>query len=128
MDGLYKRALSNITMEEHTHEHEAPSGQHHPEKNTLMAILAYIGPLIVVSYLLAKEDAFVKFHIKQGLVLVIGEVAAWMIAMTIWVLFPLLQLVNLVILVLAIIGIVRAAKGETRELPLVGHFAHSFHF
>ena len=51
---------------------------------TVMAILAYIGPLIIASYLLAKDDEFVKFHIKQGLVLVIGEVASWMIAMMIW--------------------------------------------
>ena len=115
-------------MEEHTQEPEAPAGQHHPEKNTLMAVLAYIGPLIIVSYMLAKHDAFVKFHIKQGLLLLIGEVATWMIAMTIWVLFPLLQLVNIAILVFAVIGIIRAAKGETKELPLIGHFAHNFHF
>jgi uncharacterized membrane protein len=108
---------------------EAPSGeQHHPEKNTLMAILAYIGPLIIVSYFLAKNDAFVKFHIKQGLLLVIIEVASWMIAMTLWVLFPLLQLVNIIVLIFALIGIVRAAQGQTKELPLIGHFAKSFHF
>lgn len=116
-------------MEENKQEPAAPSGeQHKPEKNTLMAILAYIGPLILVSYLLAKDDAFVKFHIKQGLLLVIGEVATWMIMVTIWVLFPLLQLVNLAILVLAIIGIVRAAQGQTKELPLIGHLAKSFDF
>lgn len=115
-------------MDEQKQESAAPTGQHHPEKNTLMAILAYIGPLIVVSYLLAKDDAFVKFHIKQGLLLVVAEVATWMIAMTIWVLFPLLQLVNIIILIFAVIGIVRAAKGETKELPLIGHLATNFHF
>lgn len=102
--------------------------QHHPGNNTLLGILAYIGPLIIISYLLGKEDAFVKFHIKQGLLLVIGEVAIWMIMMTIWILFPVLQLVNLGIFVLAIIGIVRAAKGETKELPLIGHLAKNFDF
>lgn len=115
-------------MENDTHA-EAPQGaQSGPDKNVLMGILAYIGPLILVSYLLAKDDPFVKFHIKQGLLLVIGEVAVWMIMMTIWVLFPLLQLVNLGIFVLAIIGIVRAAKGETKELPLIGHLAKNFDF
>lgn len=115
-------------MEDSKQEGEPSGAQHHPEKNTFMAILAYIGPLLLISYLVAKDDAFVKFHIKQGLLLVIGEVASWMIAVTIWPLFPLLQLVNLFLLVLAIIGIVRAAKGETKELPLIGHFAKSFDF
>ncbi|HWO07395.1 MAG TPA: DUF4870 domain-containing protein [Candidatus Paceibacterota bacterium] len=116
-------------MEDTTQEASSSSGtQHHPEKNTLMAILAYIGPLIIISYLLAKDDPFVKFHIKQGLLLVIGEVATWMVMTTVWVLFPLLQLVNLAILVLAIIGIVRAAQGQEKELPLIGHWAKSFHF
>ncbi len=93
-----------------------------------MAILAYIGPLIIVSYMVAKDDPFVKFHIKQGLLLVVIEVAVWMLMMTIWILFPLLQLVNLAALVLAIIGIVHAAKGEQKELPLIGHYSKNFNF
>ncbi|MFZ2886549.1 MAG: DUF4870 domain-containing protein [Minisyncoccia bacterium] len=115
-------------MEETKQEPTASGDQKAPEKNVLMAILAYIGPLILISYLIAKDDPFVKFHIKQGLLLVIGEVATWMIMMTIWILFPLLQLVNLAIFVLAIIGIVRAAQGQEKPLPLIGHFAKSFDF
>jgi hypothetical protein len=45
------------------------------QDNKLMGILAYIGPLIIVSYLVAKDDPFVKFHIKQGLVLFVIEIA-----------------------------------------------------
>jgi uncharacterized membrane protein len=118
-------------MENETHAEasSASSGaQHSPEKNTLLGILAYIGPLILVSFLLAKDDPFVKFHIKQGLLLVIGEVATWMIMLTIWVLFPLLQLVNLGIFILAIVGIIRAAQGQEKPLPLIGHFAKNFDF
>ncbi|MBI1755245.1 hypothetical protein HY250_01765 [Candidatus Azambacteria bacterium] len=29
---------------------------------TLMGILAYLGPLVIVSYVTSKDDAFVKFH------------------------------------------------------------------
>lgn len=113
-------------MEETKQEPAAPSGQHHPEKKTLMAILAYIGPLIVVSYLLAKDDPFVKYHMKQGLLLVVAEVASWMIAITLFVLFPLLQLVNIIILIFAVIGIIHAAQGQEKPLPLIGHLAKSF--
>jgi uncharacterized membrane protein len=125
--------------EHHDATSEAPGGnQHAPgaapdhdakkQENTLLAILAYIGPLILVSFLLAKEDHFVKFHIKQGLLLFIGEVAAWMLGMMFWPLFPLVQIVNIFLLVLAIVGIIRAAKGETKDLPIIGHWAKSFSF
>lgn len=114
---------------QHSPEGEHHSHEHHPaEQNMLMAILAYIGPLIIVSYLVAKDDPFVKFHIKQGLLLVIIEVAVWMLMMTLWILFPILQLVNLGVLVLAIVGIVHAAKSEKKELPLIGHYAKNFNF
>lgn len=106
---------------------EAKSDAKH-EQNMVMAILAYIGPLILVSYLLAKDDPFVKFHIKQGLLLVIGEIATWMLAMMFWPLWPLAQIVNIFLLVLAVVGIIRAVNGEQRELPLIGHWARNFHF
>lgn len=98
------------------------------QENTLLAILAYIGPLVLVSYLLAKDDPFVKFHIKQGLLLVIGEVATWMLVMMFWPLFPLMQIVNIFLLVLAVVGIIRAIHGQQKELPFIGHWAKSFTF
>jgi uncharacterized membrane protein len=98
------------------------------QKNTLMAILAYIGPLILVSYLLAEKEPFVKFHIKQGLLLVIAEVAVWMLSMMLWPLFPLIQIANIFLFVLAVVGIIRAAQGEQKELPFVGHLAENFKF
>jgi uncharacterized membrane protein len=104
------------------------SAQHHPEQKTGIALLSYIGPLILVPFLLAKDDIFVKFHIKQGLLLIIGEVAAWMLAMMFWPLFPLAQIANIFFLVLAVVGIIRAARGETKELPFVGHLAKHFDF
>lgn len=107
---------------------EAPKSDAKKQENTLLAILAYIGPLILVSFLLAKDDAFVKFHIKQGLLLIIGEVAAWMLAMMFWPLFFLVQIANIFFLVLAVVGIIRAAQGEMKELPLIGHWAKNFTF
>jgi len=93
-----------------------------------MGVLAYIGPLIIVSYLVAKDDPFVKFHIKQGLVLVVIEIVVWLLGMFMWQTRMPLQLVNLAVLVLAIIGIVRAAQGKEEKLPLVGGFAKHFNF
>lgn len=94
--------------------------------NTLMGVFAYIGPLIVVSFIVAKDDPFVKFHIKQGLVLFVIEVAVWFLTSVFWPLWFILNLVNLAALVLAIIGIVNVVHGKQKELPFVGQYAKHF--
>jgi uncharacterized membrane protein len=98
------------------------------KKNVGMAILAYLSILVIVSYLVAKDDSFVKYHVRQGLVLFAIEIAAWLVGHFVFFypLWALLQLVNLGVLILAIVGIVNAAQGAEKPLPLVGHFADSF--
>ena len=98
------------------------------KKNVLMGILAYIGPLIIVSYLVAKDDPFVKFHIKQALVLIVIEAAVWVLGMIMSPLWMLGQFINLAALILAIIGIVNAAQGQEKNLPIVGEYASHFRF
>lgn len=99
-----------------------------PSKNKAMAILAYIGILVVVSYLVANKDPFVKFHIKQGLLLLIIEVAVWLLSSFLWGFWMIWQLIDLVVLVLAIIGIVNAVQGKEKELPVIGSWARNFNF
>jgi uncharacterized membrane protein len=108
----------------------APSGQEmkKPEKNTLMGILAYIGILIIIPFLVAKDDPFVKFHIKQGLVLVIIEIVVWFVGMSLWQLWELFQLINLACIIFSIIGIVNVAQGNEKELPFIGSLGKSFNF
>ena len=98
------------------------------QNKTLMGVLAYLGILIIIPFLTAKDDPFVKFHIKQGLLLVIVEIAVWVIGMFTWQLWSLLQLLNLATIVLAIFGIVNVVQGQQKELPLIGSFAKNFTF
>lgn len=94
---------------------------------TLMAVLAYLGILILIPFLMSKDDPFVKFHIRQGLVLVIIELIVWFIgSMFFYNLWQLVQLVNLATLILAIIGIVNVINHKEAELPVVGSWAHAF--
>ena len=85
----------------------------------------------VVGWLIAylagdKEGA--KFHLNQGLVLAIAEVAL-MISSTVFGLIPLVgdilnlvvSLAGIVVLVLQILGIIAAAKDEEKALPLIGN-------
>lgn len=96
--------------------------------NTVMGVLAYIGPLVIVSYLAAKDDPFVKFHVKQGLVLFVIEIAVWFLGMLFWPLWFLRTIINLATLVLSIIGIVNVVNGKQTPLPIVGEFSRYFTF
>ena len=94
--------------------------------NSTMAALAYIGPLVIVSYLVAKDDTFVKYHIKQGLVLLVIEVALSLIGSMMYMLWSIINIVQILVVILAVIGIVNAIKGKEKSLPLVGKFAEHF--
>lgn len=93
------------------------------EKNTLMGILSYIGPLVIVSYLTAKDDPFVKFHIKQGLVLLVIEVAVCVIGTMMPLFWIILGFVNIALFVLSVIGVINVIQGTEKELPLVGKYS-----
>ncbi len=98
-----------------------------PEKNTLMAVLAYLGILIIIPFLVAKDNAFVKFHLKQGLVLFTIEAILWVVGMGLmWGLYPLLKIVHVALIILSIIGIINALQGKEKELPLIGQFSKHF--
>jgi len=105
------------------------SPQPGPVDNTLMGVLAYIGVLVLVPFLTgAQKDPFVKFHVKQGLVLLIAEIAAMAIGT-----FPFIgpvfsSLIGLACLVLSIVGIINVVNRQEKELPVVGEWAKMFKF
>lgn len=89
--------------------------------NKVMAILAYIGILVLIPLFAAKESKFARFHTNQGLILFICNVVIYFIS-----LIPGLKAIGWILsvaaLVFAIIGIIGAARGETKELPLIGKY------
>ena len=97
-------------------------------KNTGMAVLSYLGPLVIISFLSAKEDLFVKFHIKQGFVLLAIEVLIWILSMSLIFLWFIWNIIHAIVLILIIVGIMNAVKGREKELPLIGKFARHFRF
>ncbi len=105
-----------------------PAYHHNPQNKTLMGVLAYLGILIIIPFLMAKDDPFVKFHIKQGLLLVIVEIAVFVLGNAMWQLWMFLNLANLAALVFSIIGIVNVVQGNQKELPLIGSLSKNFTF
>ena len=93
------------------------------DKN-MIAILSYLGILLLIPLLAAKDDTFVKYHVKQGLVLLI----TWIIAsFIIWIPF-IGWAVGIALFVLMIIGIVNVVQGKQAPLPIIGKFASKFKF
>ncbi len=96
------------------------------EKNKIMALLAYCGPLVLVPIFAAKDSPFAKFHSNQGLVLLIVHIII-IIACTILAVIPIIGwiiglILPLVSFVLAVLGIINAINGRAKELPVIGKF------
>ena len=100
------------------------------KKNTGIAIVAYLIfflPLLTE----AKKDPFVKYHVRQGL----GVLIAYFALSIGQILFisPILERsafdfihwgINLFLVVLMVLGIMNASKGEEKPLPLIGKWAN----
>ncbi|MEZ4194872.1 MAG: hypothetical protein R3B53_00525 [Candidatus Paceibacterota bacterium] len=99
-------------------------------EHTMMAALAYVGPLVFIPLFMKKDDPFTFFHVKQGLVLFGMEVVLWLVGgwFMMGIMFgpmsTVLMVIKLVIFVLAILGIMNALKKVQKEIPVVGKFAH----
>lgn len=101
--------------------------------NNIMAVFAYLWILIIIPFLTdSKNDPFVKYHLKQGLALIIFEIIGWVagwflifIPVIGWLIMWLWWLTSLV---LSIVGIINVLNGQEKELPLVGRYGRNFKF
>ncbi len=109
-----------------------------PEKkreseDVIFLILAYLGILALIPFFVAKDNDYVRWHAKQGLVLIAFEIVLWIVLMIIGfipilnIIFAFLGLfIWLGILVLHIFCIVKALKGERWVVPVLGKYADKF--
>ena len=119
----------------HGHQHEGEhvnlgSGEKHHDGKTLFGVLCYLGPLVIIPLLTKSDDHFLKFHAKQGLVLLIAEIISSILlkGMFMWLFFPIYQIISIAAVVLSIMGIVNVVQGREKELPLIGGIAHYLKF
>jgi uncharacterized membrane protein len=95
------------------------------KQNTGMAIVAYLlffVPLLTDS----KNDPFVKYHVKQSLMIFLVGIASGVVNV-IPVLGQIVWAVCMIALpVLWIIGLINASKGEMKPLPLIGKYAEEW--
>lgn len=111
------------------------------KENKLMAVLSYIGILVLIPILVEKKSKYVKFHATQGLNVAIVSVAQYIIFSVLktvikiaflgspifcvgGVLLTLLNIINVLISlalsVLEVLGIINAVQGKCKKLPILG--------
>ena len=97
---------------------------------SVMIVLAYLWLLALVPLLTEKEDREVQWHAKHGLVLLVAEIAAWVVYFVL-TMIPgvgcLLAIVPpiiwLVFMVVRIMCIVKGTSGQRLLIPGVSEFA-----
>ena len=106
---------------------EAPKAK--SESNIAMAVIAYFIffiPLLTDS----KDDPFVKFHVKQSIVLLIANIVVWTIGAIIpfigW--FLVAPIGGLAVFILWIIGVINASQGKKKPVPVIGQFGEKLNF
>jgi uncharacterized membrane protein len=92
--------------------------------NALMASLSYVGVLVLIPVIAgAKKDSFVTFHLKQGLVIFVGEILAVIMAQ--WT-SSIGSLLFLLLFIASIVGFFYAIHGDKWSIPIIGSVANMF--
>ncbi|MBI4707769.1 MAG: hypothetical protein HY761_07590 [Candidatus Omnitrophica bacterium] len=93
------------------------------QEGKFFAVISYISFLCVVSLILKKDNKFVLYHAKQGLVLFVIEVVSFILSV-----IPLLQVLIKtlgfsVFVLVSLWGIFNAIKGNCIKIPFVSRIA-----
>jgi uncharacterized membrane protein len=89
------------------------------DENRLLAAISYLNVLFLIPLLMGRREAYVRFHLKQGIVLFAVDVIAGAI---VWV--PLVGwLIGLFLVCVSIYGFLQALAGKKWTLPYVGKYA-----
>lgn len=117
-----------------------PDGRTAADDRALMIVLAYLWILAFVPLLTHKADADLQWHAKQGLILTLVEIVAfvawWVLLSLLWIMtgalftgcVVALQLIVIPVVGLAVIGlhawaIYKASKGQRLLVPMISAYA-----
>ena len=92
-------------------------------EQTVMAALSYLGILILIPFFVKKEDPFVHYHIKQGVVLLIPELILYVVSGMMYFLWPVWNIIWLIILGFTIVGVINCLTKKEKPLPFIGQYA-----
>lgn len=91
--------------------------------SNVYAILAYLWVLCLVPVLMKRDDEFVRFHARQGLMLFIVEIGVGIISIIPFFGLLIYKLGILVLGLISLIAIVQVLMGNKWEIPVIGEWA-----
>ncbi len=89
----------------------------------VFGILAYLGILVLIPLLVKKDDDFIHFHAKQGLVLLIVWIAVWIVTLVPFIGWVIGPLFSIVVAIVSLIAIIKVLMGQKWEIPVVCTYA-----
>ncbi|MBQ9886707.1 MAG: DUF4870 domain-containing protein [Lachnospiraceae bacterium] len=96
------------------------------DNNKVLSLFAYLGPLVLVPILAAKDSRFARFHANQGLVMLLVSIAIAIIEGILvripvlgWIIYIAYILASICIFALSIYGIVNAVTGKAIKFPFI---------
>jgi len=104
----------------------------------VMIVLSYLWILSLVPLLVEKEDKEVQWHAKHGIVLMVAEIAFWIVYNIVIYMFAavftplgcviglLSPLIALVFLAIHIMAIVKGLNGQRLIIPVLSEYVGKF--
>ncbi|RJQ16838.1 hypothetical protein C4573_02115 [Candidatus Woesearchaeota archaeon] len=104
-------------------------------EETMAAVLSYLHFLVLVPlFAIQKKNDFIKFHVKQGLILFFAEIIILIILLILkslpvfgWFFVWVDYLISLCFLILIIYCIVQALQGKQWKIPIVSNYTNLVH-
>jgi uncharacterized membrane protein len=113
-----------------------PGGGAVSPNRSIMIVLSYLWLLALIPLLVEKNDPEVQWHAKNGLVLTVAEVIAWIAVFIVGLLTAVVHLgctgcflhlaVFIIFLVLRIMGIIKGVGGQRFIIPGISQYADRF--
>lgn len=131
LNATFRRAYARILDTEDTTDRFSPRDV---RAHRTMAALSYLGILWAIPFFFARSSRFVRFHLGQGLLLLLADgIAATLLGLTLLLeglapavspaLAALVEVIAFFSLILKVCGVTFAMRGRARELPLIGSCA-----
>ena len=131
LNATLRRAYARVLDTEDTTDRFSPRDV---RAHRTMAALSYLGILWAIPFFFARTSRFVRFHLGQGLLLLLADgIAATLLGLTLLLrglapavspaLAAIVEVIAFLSLLLKTCGITFALRGRARELPLIGSCA-----
>jgi uncharacterized membrane protein len=111
------------TMEEKKSAEQSSSTENVVEEGKIYAFLGYWGILFLIPILAKKDNEFAVFHGKQGLLLFILEIIAWVLGYIPFIGYIISPLGYIFCGIMAVIGMVQSLNGKYWKIPWIGEYA-----